>query len=124
MPGDQRLGAMLRQMREAANLTLAAVAHQAGCAESLISSVETGRRRLQPWLADRMDGLYGTGGAISALLAASTNSGTEARGGGAHAVRTRRETDNPPRGCRHRHRPGHADGPNAGGEGHDAGLAP
>jgi hypothetical protein len=99
MPGDQRLGAMLRQMREAANLTLAAVARHAGCAESLISSVETGRRRLQPWLADRLDDLYGTGGAISALLTASPHSGTDAHGGSAHTVRTRREPDNPPQGA-------------------------
>lgn len=37
MPGDQRFGAMLRELRTSRNLTLAAVARLAGCAESLVS---------------------------------------------------------------------------------------
>ncbi len=68
MPGDAALGAVLRELRTARKLTLAAVARQAGCAESLISYVENGRRQLHPWLAERLDAIYLTGGAVAALL--------------------------------------------------------
>lgn len=67
MPGDQPLGAVLRELRVSRNMTLAAVARQAGCAESLVSYVENGHRGLQPWLAELLDAIYRTGGAISAL---------------------------------------------------------
>ncbi|WP_154814499.1 helix-turn-helix domain-containing protein [Actinophytocola xinjiangensis] len=59
---------MLRELRTSRKLTLAAVARQAGCAESLLSYVESGRRRIQPWLADALDVVYDTGGAITALV--------------------------------------------------------
>lgn len=68
MPEDSELGAVLRDLRKARHLTLAAVARQAGCAESLVSYVESGRRRLHPWLATRLDAIYRTGGVISALI--------------------------------------------------------
>lgn len=50
MPGDIRLGAVLRELRRARSLTLAAVARQAGCDQSLIS---LGRVRASSaaWLA-------------------------------------------------------------------------
>ncbi|MGH3569142.1 MAG: helix-turn-helix domain-containing protein [Pseudonocardia sp.] len=68
MPGDERLGMALRELRTARALTLATVARQAGCAESLLSYVETGHRQLQPWLAESLDTTYGTGGAVIALV--------------------------------------------------------
>jgi hypothetical protein len=58
---------MLRELRTSRNLTLAVVARQAGCAESLLSYVESGQRQLQPWLAKALDALYRTGGAITTL---------------------------------------------------------
>ena len=67
MPGDAALGALLRDLRTSRRLTLAAVARHAGCVESLISLVETGRRQLQPWLAERLDELYRMGGTLVAL---------------------------------------------------------
>jgi Helix-turn-helix domain len=67
VPGDQQLGAMLRELRTSRNQTLAAVARLAGCAESLLSYVENGKRQPQPWLAEALDVVYGTGGAITAL---------------------------------------------------------
>ncbi len=48
VPGDSKLGVVLRDLREARELTLAAVARQAGCSESLVSSVESGRRHVHP----------------------------------------------------------------------------
>jgi Helix-turn-helix domain len=69
--GDRRLGAVLRQMRTARQLTLAAAARRVGCAESLLSQVETGHRGLQPWLATALDLVYDTGGAITALTGAT-----------------------------------------------------
>ncbi len=81
MPGDQPLGAVLRELRMSRNLTLAAVARQAGCAESLVSYVENGHRGLQPWLAELLDAIYRTGGAITALACATDRS----RGTHAHA---------------------------------------
>ena len=68
MPGDPGLGTVLRELRTARGMTLATVARQAGCAESLLSYVETGRRQLHPWLATQLDAIYETGGAIAALL--------------------------------------------------------
>ncbi len=68
MPGDPGLGTVLRELRTAREMTLATVARQAGCAESLLSYVETGRRQLHPWLATQLDAIYETGGAIAALL--------------------------------------------------------
>ena len=67
MLGDVRLGAVLRELRTARQLTLAAVARQARCVESTVSYVECGRRRLQPWLAQELDRIYKTGGVIAAL---------------------------------------------------------
>jgi hypothetical protein len=78
VPGDAALGALLRELRTSHRLTLAAVARRIGCAESLISLVETGRRPLQPWLAERLDDLYDMGGTIVALL----NAGVRACRGG------------------------------------------
>lgn len=65
--GDVKLGAVLRELRTARRLTLAAVARQAGCVESTVSYVECGHRRLQPWLAQELDRIYETGGVIAAL---------------------------------------------------------
>ncbi len=67
MLGDVRLGAVLRELRTARRLTLAAVARQAGCVESTVSYVEGGHRRLQPWLAQELDRIYETGSVIAAL---------------------------------------------------------
>lgn len=68
MPGDVGLGMVLRELRSTRKLTLATVARQAGCAESLLSYVETGRRQLHPWLAERLDAIYGTDNAITTLV--------------------------------------------------------
>lgn len=67
MPGDRELGAVLRDLRRSRGMTLAAVARQAGCAESLVCYVESGRRRLHPWLAAQLDGIYRTGGVVASL---------------------------------------------------------
>lgn len=76
MPGDLELGMVLRELRTTRKLTLAAVARRVGCAESLISYVETGRRQLHPWLAEELDSAYETGGAIAALLRGTRNPAT------------------------------------------------
>lgn len=68
VPGDAKLGAVLRNMRTARQLTLGAVARQAACAPSLLSYVESGQRRLHPWLAEELDRIYGTGGVIASLM--------------------------------------------------------
>ena len=47
---------------------MASMAHRVGCTESLLSLVETGRRPLQPWLADQLDREYGLAGTLSALI--------------------------------------------------------
>lgn len=62
MLGDAKLGAVLRELRTGRGLTLAAVARKAGCVESTVSYVECGHRRLQAWLAQELDRIYGTGG--------------------------------------------------------------
>ncbi|WP_157777549.1 helix-turn-helix transcriptional regulator [Nocardia terpenica] len=67
MPGDAAMGSVLRELRRSRNLSMAAVAKQVNCAESLISYVETGKREIQPWLAEKLDAVYGTGGAVVAL---------------------------------------------------------
>ncbi|MGH3865282.1 MAG: helix-turn-helix domain-containing protein [Pseudonocardiaceae bacterium] len=67
MLGDAQLGAVLRGLRAGRELTLDAVARRAGCVESTISYVECGHRRLQPWLAQKLDRIYATGGMIAAL---------------------------------------------------------
>lgn len=67
MLGDVKLGAVLRELRTARRLTLAAVARLAGCVESTVSYVEGGHRRLAPWLAQELDRIYETGGVIAAL---------------------------------------------------------
>ncbi|MGH3887301.1 MAG: helix-turn-helix domain-containing protein [Pseudonocardiaceae bacterium] len=67
MPGDAELGAVLREMRTVRLLTLAAVARRARCTLSLLSYVETGHRQLQPWLAEKLDRIYETGGVVSSL---------------------------------------------------------
>lgn len=72
MAGDASLGEVLRELRKRNRLTLAAVARHADCAESQISQVETGKRQLHTWLAEKLDDLYQTGGAITALLNAAT----------------------------------------------------
>ncbi|MEO7195058.1 MAG: helix-turn-helix transcriptional regulator [Pseudonocardiaceae bacterium] len=70
MLGDAKLGVVLRELRTVQQLTLDAVARQAGCAESTVSCVESGHRRLHPWLAQELDRIYGTGGVIASLAAA------------------------------------------------------
>lgn len=65
--GDLRLGGLLRHLRTTRGLTLASVAAKIGCAQSLLSQVETGARVLHPWLADALDTVYDLGGTISAL---------------------------------------------------------
>lgn len=67
MPGDAKLGAVLRELRTARGLTLAAVARQAGCTESLVSYVESGQRQVHPWLAENLDRIYQTGSAVASL---------------------------------------------------------
>lgn len=69
MRGDATLGALVRDLRNARGLTLAAVARRVGCVESLLSQVETGSRVVQPWLARAIDAVFETGGAIAALTA-------------------------------------------------------
>lgn len=68
MPDNTEIGAVLRDLRKSRHLTLAVVAHRAGCAESLVSYIESGRRRLHPWLAAKLDEIYRTGGVIAALV--------------------------------------------------------
>ncbi|MBF6096737.1 helix-turn-helix transcriptional regulator [Nocardia cyriacigeorgica] len=68
MPDNTEIGAVLRDLRKSRHLTLAVVAHRAGCAESLVSYIESGRRRLHPWLATKLDEIYRTGGVIAALI--------------------------------------------------------
>ncbi|MGH3871826.1 MAG: helix-turn-helix domain-containing protein [Pseudonocardiaceae bacterium] len=77
MPGDAELGAVLRGLRTARRLTLAAVARKARCALSLLSYVETGHRQLQPWLADELDRIYATGGVVSSLARGVDNKPNE-----------------------------------------------
>ncbi|MGQ0772803.1 MAG: helix-turn-helix domain-containing protein [Pseudonocardiales bacterium] len=67
MPGDSRLGAVLRQLRMARGLSLAAVARQAGCDQSLISLIELGQRQLHHWLAEKLDRIYRTGSVVASL---------------------------------------------------------
>lgn len=96
MPGDHRLGAMLRELRTSRNLTLAAVARHAGCAESLLSYVENGHRQPQPWLAEALDAVYGMGGAITALVMSGKMVGTDSeRGGRAHSLPRPESSDAP-----------------------------
>jgi hypothetical protein len=68
MTGDPALGALLRGLRAARRLTLASLADRVGCTESLLSLVETGKRPLQPWLADQLDREYSLAGTLSTLL--------------------------------------------------------
>lgn len=65
--GDAKLGSVLRELRTARGLTLAAVARQAGCTESLVSYVESGQRQVHPWLAEKLDRIYQTGSAVASL---------------------------------------------------------
>lgn len=67
MRGDARLGAVLRELRQARGLTLAVVARRAGCDQALISFVELGHRRLHGWLAEQLDQIYETGSMVAAL---------------------------------------------------------
>lgn len=67
MSGDAKLGTVLRELRTARGLTLAAVARQAGCTESLVSYVESGQRQVYPWLAENLDQIYQTGSAVASL---------------------------------------------------------
>jgi Helix-turn-helix domain len=57
----------VRQLRESRGLTRDAVAVRVLCDPSLVSQVETGRRVLKPWLAQRLDNIYGTGTTIAGL---------------------------------------------------------
>src|SRR5262249_35758919 len=75
VPGEATLGALLRDLRASQRLTLAAVARHVGCAESLICLVETGRRQLQPWLAERLDALYGMGGTLVGVHSSAYSGG-------------------------------------------------
>lgn len=68
--GEANLGAVLRELRTVRRLTLAAVARQAGCSPSTLSYVESGHRQLQPWLAEKLDRIYGTGGVVASLIPA------------------------------------------------------
>ncbi|NEW29265.1 helix-turn-helix domain-containing protein [Nocardia cyriacigeorgica] len=68
MPDNAEIGAVLRDLRKSRHLTLAVVARHAGCAESLVSYIESGRRQLHPWLATKLDEIYRTGGVITALM--------------------------------------------------------
>lgn len=70
--GDPKLGALIRELRSSRNLTLATVARRVGCAESLLSQVETGTRHLRPWLAEALDVTFHTGGSITALLSSTS----------------------------------------------------
>jgi transcriptional regulator with XRE-family HTH domain len=65
--GDPGLGAMLRGLRASRLLTQTQVATRVCCDASLVSMVESGRRALQPDLAQRLDHLYGTGTVITGL---------------------------------------------------------
>ncbi|MBB5869405.1 hypothetical protein F4553_002784 [Allocatelliglobosispora scoriae] len=76
---------MLRQLRLARGLTLATAASRVGCAESLMSQVETGHRGLQPWLATALDMVYDTGGTITAL-ADTTGTGPSDNDDGGHGA--------------------------------------
>lgn len=65
--GDDRLGAVLRQLRTACGLTQTTVARRVGCAVSLLSQVESGDRALALWLAEALDQVYETGGAVATM---------------------------------------------------------
>jgi len=67
VPGDAKLGAVLRELRTVRRLTLATVARQARCTPALLSYVETGHRQPQSWLAEELDRIYETGGVVSSL---------------------------------------------------------
>ena len=82
VPGSKELGTVLRDLRKSRGLTLGRVARYAGCAESLISYVESGDRRLHPWLATKLDELYETGGVVVALLHGATTYANTAQGAG------------------------------------------
>jgi transcriptional regulator with XRE-family HTH domain len=79
VPGDSALGVLLRELRTARRLTLASLAHRVGCTESLLSLVETGKRPLQPWLADQLDQQYGLSGTLAALLEGASADPTSTR---------------------------------------------
>jgi hypothetical protein len=82
VPGDAKLGAVLRELRTVRQLTLTAVARQARCAPALVSYVESGHRQLQPWLANELDRIYGTGGVVTSLLRGVGSEPNENRGSG------------------------------------------
>jgi hypothetical protein len=87
---DPRFGALVRQLRESRGLTRDAVAVRVLCDPSLVSQVETGRRVLKPWLAQRLDNIYGTGTTIAGLassLAHPDASGCATLGGDDDFVR-------------------------------------
>lgn len=71
MTGDPVVGLMLRQARKDRGLTLATVAREVGCTESLLSLVETGRRSAQPWLLHALDTRFAASGAVLALARAT-----------------------------------------------------
>jgi Helix-turn-helix domain len=73
--GDAGVGAVLRHLRESQGMTLAVVADRAGYVASMVSQVETGDRTLSPALAHRLDKVYRTGGAITALVPARRGPG-------------------------------------------------
>jgi len=77
VPGDATLGAVLRELREARGLTMTTVACQARCVLSLLSCVESGKRTLQPWLAQELDRIYATGSVVASLARASGGTSEE-----------------------------------------------
>lgn len=76
MHGDPRMGALLRALRQAADLSLGAVAARIGCAPSLICQVETGQRAARRWLLECLDTVYDTGGTLQTLTAVSIHGTT------------------------------------------------
>jgi transcriptional regulator with XRE-family HTH domain len=81
--GSPEIGAIIRQMREAGGLRADAVARLVPCSPAQLSRVESGQRKLTPSVADRLDEIYGSGGAISILCAAGSGFSRRPEGPGA-----------------------------------------
>ncbi|MBV9141501.1 MAG: helix-turn-helix domain-containing protein [Pseudonocardiales bacterium] len=82
MRGDSRLGVVLCDLRTTRGLSLRAVTRQVGCNPSVLSRVETGHRRLSPWLATALDRLYATGTMIASLVPTSGGTPRDSPGSG------------------------------------------
>ncbi|MGH8793975.1 MAG: helix-turn-helix domain-containing protein, partial [Stackebrandtia sp.] len=67
MGDTANLGGLLRSLRLSRGLSQAEAAARIGCAKSLVSQVESGRRALRPWLAEAFDVVYRTGGTLALL---------------------------------------------------------